>query len=156
MTEKEKHSLKTRLGKRFSYDKSRVMEIVKEEIDKTETTTDRLNGECRDKLKEVFREASEISGDLFHLSQIERIIDGEDWLSIDRPHGEWIWKKDETALRDYDLICSNCGDKIFTYENCDSIEQAKALVDSLVASEKTIPNFCKNCGSDNRKEGEEK
>ena len=37
-------------------------------------------GECRDRLKEVFREASEIGGNLFHLSQIERIIDGEDWL----------------------------------------------------------------------------
>ena len=40
----------------------------------------RPHGECRDRLKEVFREASEISGDLFHLYQIERIIDGEDWL----------------------------------------------------------------------------
>lgn len=37
-------------------------------------------GEYRDRLKEVFREASEVGGDLFHLSQIERIIDGEDWL----------------------------------------------------------------------------
>lgn len=34
----------------------------------------------RDRLKEVFREASETGGDLFHLSQIEWIIDGEDWL----------------------------------------------------------------------------
>lgn len=37
MTEKEKRSLKIRLGKRLSCDKSRVMEIIKEEIDKTET-----------------------------------------------------------------------------------------------------------------------
>ena len=37
MTEKEKRSLKIRLGKRLSHDKSRVMEIIKEEIDKTET-----------------------------------------------------------------------------------------------------------------------
>lgn len=37
-------------------------------------------GNCRDRLKETFREASETGGDLFHLSQIERIIDGEDWL----------------------------------------------------------------------------
>ena len=71
-----------------------------------------------------------------------------------RLHGEWVWKKDETALRDYDFICSNCGDKIFTCENYDSIEQAKAVVDSLVASGKTMPNFCKKCGSDNRKENE--
>lgn len=37
-------------------------------------------GEYRDRLKEVFREYSSISGDMFHLSQIENIIDGEDWL----------------------------------------------------------------------------
>lgn len=36
--------------------------------------------ECRDRLKEVFREYSSINGDMFHLSQIENIIDGEDWL----------------------------------------------------------------------------
>lgn len=41
---------------------------------------ERPSGDPRDRLKEVFREASEIGGDLFHLSQIERIIDGEDWL----------------------------------------------------------------------------
>lgn len=40
----------------------------------------RPRGDCRDRLKEAFREASETGGDLFHLSQIERIIDGEDWL----------------------------------------------------------------------------
>lgn len=34
----------------------------------------------RDRLKEVFREYSSISGDMFHLSQIENIIDGENWL----------------------------------------------------------------------------
>ena len=79
MTEKEKRSLKIRLGKRLSYDKRRVMEIVKEEIDKTETTME-LHGECRDRLKEVFREHSSISGDMFHLYEIERIIDGEVWL----------------------------------------------------------------------------
>ncbi|MBO7695988.1 MAG: hypothetical protein J6T10_25420 [Methanobrevibacter sp.] len=45
MTEKEKRSLKIRLGQRLSYDKSRVMEIVKEEIDKTETTMERPHGE---------------------------------------------------------------------------------------------------------------
>lgn len=44
MTEKEKRSLKIRLGQRLSYDKSRVMEIIKEEIDKTETTME-LHGE---------------------------------------------------------------------------------------------------------------
>lgn len=37
-------------------------------------------GDCRERLKEAFREASETGGDLFHLSQIERIVDGEDWL----------------------------------------------------------------------------
>ena len=38
MTEKEKQSLKIRLGKCFSNDKRRVMEIVKREIDKTPVT----------------------------------------------------------------------------------------------------------------------
>ena len=41
---------------------------------------ERPNGDCRDRLKEVFREYSSISGDMFHLSEIERIIDGEVWL----------------------------------------------------------------------------
>lgn len=41
---------------------------------------DRPHGDCRDRLKEVFREYSSISGDMFHLYQIENIIDGEDWL----------------------------------------------------------------------------
>lgn len=36
--------------------------------------------DCRDRLKEVFREHSSISGDMFHLYQIEQIIDGEPWL----------------------------------------------------------------------------
>ena len=57
-------------------------------------------GECRDRLKEVFREASEIGGDLFHISQIERIIDGEDWLSIDRC--------DTCEKRGLLLICKKC------------------------------------------------
>ena len=38
------------------------------------------HADCRDRLKEVFREYSSINGDMFHLSQIENIIDGEDWL----------------------------------------------------------------------------
>ena len=38
------------------------------------------NVDPRDRLKEVFREESSFGGDLFHISQIERIIDGEDWL----------------------------------------------------------------------------
>lgn len=41
---------------------------------------ERPHVDCRDKLKEVFREYSEIGGVFFHLSEIERIIDGEDWL----------------------------------------------------------------------------
>ena len=45
-----------------------------------ESGFERVNGDCRDRLKEVFREYSSISGDMFHLSQIENIIDGEDWL----------------------------------------------------------------------------
>lgn len=40
----------------------------------------RPHGDCRDRLKEVFREYSSISGYMFHLSQIENIIDGEVWL----------------------------------------------------------------------------
>lgn len=40
----------------------------------------KIHGDCRDRLKEVFREYSSISGDMFHLSEIERIIDGEVWI----------------------------------------------------------------------------
>lgn len=53
---------------------------VKQPCIKSPCGFERVNGDCRDRLKEVFREASETGGDLFHLSQIERIIDGEDWL----------------------------------------------------------------------------
>lgn len=41
---------------------------------------ERPRGECRDRLKEIFREASKIGGDIFNLSTIEQIIDGEPWL----------------------------------------------------------------------------
>lgn len=41
---------------------------------------ERPHVDCRDRLKEVFREHSSISGDMFHLYQIEQIIDGEPWL----------------------------------------------------------------------------
>ena len=38
---------------------------------------ERLQGEWRERMKEHFREASETGGDMFHLSDIERILDGE-------------------------------------------------------------------------------
>lgn len=37
----------------------------------------RPQDEWRDRMKEHFREASDIGGDMFHLSDIERILDGE-------------------------------------------------------------------------------
>lgn len=40
-------------------------------------TESETQGEWRDRMKEYFREASEIGGDMFHLSDIERILDGE-------------------------------------------------------------------------------
>ena len=40
-------------------------------------TESETQGEWRDRMKEHFREASEIGGDMFHLSDIERILDGE-------------------------------------------------------------------------------
>ena len=40
MTEKEKRSLKIRLGQRLSSDRREVMEIVIEEINKTPTTAE--------------------------------------------------------------------------------------------------------------------
>lgn len=49
-------------------------------LNKTIRYEQRPHGDPRDRLKEVFREYSEIGGDLFHLSQIENIIDGEVWL----------------------------------------------------------------------------
>lgn len=72
----------------------------------------------------------------------------------ERPHGEWVWKKDKDSLRTYDLLCSECGCKIFTCENFDSIEQAQKTIDDLVKDGKTMPNYCLECGSDNRKRGE--
>ncbi len=67
--------------------------------------------------------------------------------TIDRPHGEWIWKKDEDALRTYDLLCSECGYKTFTCENFDNVEQAKKLVDDKIREGNTLFPFCPNCGA---------
>ena len=69
--------------------------------------------------------------------------------------GKWIWKKDEDALRTYDLLCSECGYKIFTCENYDNVEQAKKVVDDRVREGKTLFPFCPNCGA-RMKEGDEK
>ena len=38
---------------------------------------ERLQGEWRERMKEHFREASEHGGNMFNLSEIERILDGE-------------------------------------------------------------------------------
>ena len=69
--------------------------------------------------------------------------------------GEWIWKKDEDALRTYDLLCSECGYKTFTCENYDNVEQAKKVVDDRIREGKTLFPFCPNCGA-RMKEGDEK
>ena len=54
---------------------------IKDKIKEAPTVEpDRPHGECRDNLKKVFREQSRIIGSAFHLSEIERIIDGEPWL----------------------------------------------------------------------------
>lgn len=45
MTLKEKHALKVKLGKCYSSDKRRIMEIAKREIDSMPTTEERPQGE---------------------------------------------------------------------------------------------------------------
>ena len=57
-----------------------ICEFAKLYLDGVRPTIERPHGEYRDRLKDVFREHSSISGDVFHLSEIEFIIDGEDWL----------------------------------------------------------------------------
>lgn len=37
-------------------------------------------GDPRDNLKEIFREAATIKGNIFNLYEIEKIIDGEPWM----------------------------------------------------------------------------
>ena len=80
----------------------------------------------------------------------------ESHMVIEASHqrGKWIWKKDNSLLRTYDLLCSKCGYKIFTCENYDSIEQAQKSIDDLVKNGKKMPNYCSECGSDNRKKEE--
>ena len=69
-------------------------------------------------------------------------------VRIEEPkQGEWIWKKDEDALRTYDLLCSECGYKTFTCENYDNVEQAKKVVDDRIREGKTLFPFCPNCGA---------
>lgn len=52
----------------------------------------------------------------------------------DRPHGEWIIRRDIRGAHIYS-VCSNCN---VPYLDTD------------------FPNFCPNCGADMRKEGDEK
>ena len=94
---------------------------------------------------------------------VSRIIDNMPTLpnpcgkpcAFEKPHGEWIWKKDEAALRTYDLLCSECGYKTFTCENYDNVEQAKKVVDDRIREGKTLFPFCPNCGA-RMKGGDEK
>lgn len=57
MTEKEKRSLKVRLGRRLSSDRPEVMEIVREEINKTPTTPDRRQAERRSRMRLIDADA---------------------------------------------------------------------------------------------------
>lgn len=82
------------------------------------------------------------------------IGDDCDEYKPERPHGEWIWKKDGDALRTYDLLCSECGYKTFTCENYDNVEQAKKVVDDRIREGHKLFFFCPYCGADMRKEGE--
>ena len=75
--------------------------------------------------------------------------------TVEPKQGEWIWKKDEDALRTYDLLCSECGYKTFTCENYDNVEQAKKVVDDRIREGKTLFPFCPNCGA-RMKGGDEK
>ena len=53
MTEKEKRSLKVRLGRRLSSDRPEVMEIVREEINKTPTTEKAQNADLENELSMI-------------------------------------------------------------------------------------------------------
>lgn len=51
-----------------------------------------------------------------------------------RPHGEWIIRTDKNGMHIYS-VCSNC---------------------NVAHLDTDFPNFCENCGSDNRKRGEDR
>ena len=87
-------------------------------------------------------------------SLAKSVIEASELLRKKRPHGEWIWKKDEDALRTYDLLCSECGYKTFTCENYDNVEQAKKVVEDRIREGKTLFPFCPNCGALMRQGGD--
>ena len=105
-------------------------------------------------------EASSVCGTFFNyfwdeLTDRQRVAFNMAIEALKEPkQGEWIWKKDEDALRTYDLLCSECGYKTFTCENYDNVEQAKKVVDDRIREGKTLFPFCPNCGA--RMRGDEK
>lgn len=122
MTDREKQSLKIRLGKRLSSDRPEVMEIVKEEIDNTPT----IAVNCKD-------------CDGYEAGYSAGLKDAE------RPQGEWVKGREisRTMLGnkvehiDYsDYTCSNCG----------------LVLENLFYWHDGSPfyKFCPNCGADMR------
>lgn len=130
MTEKEKRSLKIRLGSRLSTDRPEVMEMVKEEIDKTPTTTERPHGDN----KEALFVLNHLFYDCDNMTQKEYDI----LLKAinTRPHGKWEEvpvKRDILHPNGIKYVCTAC-----KRDNCYG-----------------KPPFCMYCGADMRKGGAE-
>ena len=74
MTAKEKMSFLIRCGLRFSSDESRIMDIIREEIDKTPTTS-----EGRQNMKENARKSNQVI-----VNKLQKVLDNTDRIdSID-------------------------------------------------------------------------
>lgn len=81
-----------------------------------------------DELKEAMNEHTDYKGYL--VCDPEEIIDLAP--TVERPHGEWIFKNDNIFIPTGYLECSIC-------------KKGRLVVEK---------NFCPNCGADMRKEGE--
>ncbi len=64
----------------------------------------------------------------YQYERIDRVL-----KERERPHGEWIIRRDKQGTHIYS-VCSRC---------------------NVAHLDTDFPNFCENCGSDNRKRGEE-
>ena len=65
-------------------------------------------------------------------SEYEEAVDVIEKALADRPHGEWISRRDKRGAHIYS-VCSKC---------------------NVPYLDNDFPNFCPNCGADMRKEGE--
>ena len=123
MTDREKQSLKIRLGRRLSTDRPEVMEIVKEEIDNTPT----IAVNCK-------------NCDGYEAGYSAGLKDAK------RPTGEWVAHWSEDLQKMGFRQCSKCKAGYQLYEH-GTRKSDLPWIDGHQYILQRIGNFCPNCGA---------